>query len=122
MRGRPHPDPVIESIALSSVTVPDVSTKLSLPDAIVKEGKLSDLQLEAAVYAKQQHAGFYPSGERKGFLLGDGAGVGKGRSISGIIYDNWLNGRKKAIWLSVSNDLRHDSLRDLGDIGADMIS
>ena len=51
-------------------------------------------------------------------MLGDGAGVGKGRSIAGIIYDNWNQGRQKAIWLSVSNDLRQDAKRDLSDIGA----
>ena len=59
------------------------------------EGKLSDLQLEAVIYSKQQHAEYYPSGDRKGFLLGDGAGVGKGRTIAGIIADNWAQGRRK---------------------------
>ena len=29
---------------------------------------------------------------------GDGAGVGKGRTIAGIIYQNYLEGRKKALW------------------------
>jgi hypothetical protein len=49
---------------------------------------------------------------------GDGAGVGKGRTIAGLIYENFLQGRKKAIWVSVSNDLKYDSERDLKDIGA----
>ena len=39
------------------------------------------------------------SGERAGFLIGDGAGVGKGRTIAGIILENFLQGRKKAIWV-----------------------
>ena len=43
--------------------------------------------------------------------LGDGAGVGKGRTIAGIIYQNYLEGRKKALWLSVSNDLKYDAVR-----------
>lgn len=30
--------------------------------------------------------------------VGDGAGVGKGRIIAGIIFQNYLEGRKKAIW------------------------
>ena len=55
-------------------------------------------------------------------LLGDGAGVGKGRTIAGLIYENYLKGRKKAIWVSVSNDLKYDADRDLGDIGASKIS
>ena len=35
-----------------------------------------------------------------------------------MIYENYLIGRKKALWLSVSNDLKFDSQRDLADIGA----
>lgn len=61
---------------------------------------------------------FFPEGKRAGFLIGDGAGVGKGRTIAGIIFENYLKGRKKAIWVSVSNDLKYDSERDLHDIGA----
>ena len=106
IKGRPHPDPVFESMALASVSVPDVTMEFDLPKRLIIEGKLSDLQLEAIMYSKQQHEQYYPSGERKGFLLGDGAGVGKGRTIAGIILDNWKQGRTKAIWLSVSNDLR----------------
>lgn len=60
-------------------------------------------------------------GKRAGFLIGDGAGVGKGRTIGGIIFENYLKGRKKAIWVSVSNDLKYDSERDLHDIGASKI-
>ena len=33
------------------------------------------------------------------FAIGDGAGVGKGRTVAGIIYQNYLEGRKKAVWL-----------------------
>lgn len=52
---------------------------------------------------------------------GDGAGVGKGRTIAGVIFENYLKGRKRAIWVSVSNDLKYDSERDLRDIGASKI-
>lgn len=52
---------------------------------------------------------------------GDGAGVGKGRTIAGVIFENYLKGRKRAIWISVSNDLKYDSERDLRDIGASKI-
>lgn len=54
--------------------------------------------------------------------LGDGAGVGKGRTVAGVIFENFQIGRKKAIWISVSNDLQVDALRDLNDIGANEIS
>ena len=53
VKGRPHPDAVIESIALSSVPVPDVTLKPDLPRFVIDQGKLSDLQLEAVVYSKQ---------------------------------------------------------------------
>lgn len=44
--------------------------------------------------------------------------MGKGRTIAGIIFENYLRGRKRAIWISVSNDLKYDAERDLKDIGA----
>ena len=31
-------------------------------------------------------------------FAGDGAGVGKGRTIAGIIYENYLQGRKRSLW------------------------
>lgn len=54
-------------------------------------------------------------------MTGDGAGVGKGRTIAGVIFENYLKGRKRAIWVSVSNDLKYDAERDLRDIGASKI-
>lgn len=53
--------------------------------------------------------------------IGDGAGVGKGRTVAGVIFENFRHGREKAIWLSVSTDLKTDAERDLSDIGADDI-
>ena len=47
--------------------------------------------------------------------------TGKGRQLSGIIFQNYLEGRKKHIWFSVSADLRVDAVRDLEDIGAGYI-
>ena len=119
--GLKHPDSVVETSSLSSVRPPDVYYRLAIPEDVVDEGKLSALQLEAIVYACQQHEVTLPDGSRAGFLIGDGAGVGKGRTVAGIIYENYLLGRKKAIWLSVSNDLKYDAERDLRDIGAKKI-
>lgn len=65
------------------------------------------------MYAAQQHSHMLTDGTRAGFLVGDGAGVGKGRTIAGIIFENFLKGRKKALWVSVSNDLKYDAERDL---------
>nr|CAD7429285.1 unnamed protein product [Timema monikensis] len=116
--GKKHPDPVVETASLSSVEPTDVWFSLSLPDQTIQSGALSALQLEAVTYASQQHEHFLPDSTRAGFLIGDGAGVGKGRTIAGIIFENYLKGRKRSIWVSVSNDLKYDSERDLHDIFA----
>lgn len=109
---------MVETASMASVEPPDIHYNLNLPKAIADEAKLSALQLEAVVYACQQHDKILADGNRAGFLIGDGAGVGKGRTIAGIIYENFLQGRKRAIWVSVSNDLKYDAERDLADIGA----
>ncbi|KAL3320693.1 Protein strawberry notch 1 [Cichlidogyrus casuarinus] len=115
--GQPHPDPVVESSTLSSVSPPEVRYRLCLPDEVINSGVVSALQLEAVVYASQRHQCMLPNGQRAGFLVGDGAGVGKGRTIAAIIYENYVQKRRKAIWISVSNDLRVDAQRDLHDVG-----
>ena len=46
-------------------------------------------------------------------MIGDGAGVGKGRQLAGIILDAWMQGHKRHLWLSISPDLCGDSERDL---------
>eukprot|EP00731_Ephydatia_muelleri_P023466 Em0015g1049a len=119
--GRMHPDPIVESSSLSSVEPPQVWFDVKLPQHVIDEGRLSSLQLEAVVYSSQQHMNILADGSRAGFLVGDGAGVGKGRTIAGIIFQNYLEGRKKALWLSVSNDLKYDAMRDLQDVGAKKI-
>ncbi|RMX57838.1 hypothetical protein pdam_00018567 [Pocillopora damicornis] len=102
--GRRHPDPVVETSSLSSVTPPDIWYRLMFPKEVIDNCYLSALQLEAVVYACQQHETFLADGTRAGFLIGDGAGVGKGRTVAGVIYENYLLGRKRAIW----------DLKDLG--------
>uniref|UniRef100_A0A8C5KZ57 Protein strawberry notch homolog 2 n=1 Tax=Jaculus jaculus TaxID=51337 RepID=A0A8C5KZ57_JACJA len=114
--GRQHPDRVVETSTLSSVPPPDITYTLALPTS--DSGSLSALQLEAITYACQQHEVLLPSGQRAGFLIGDGAGVGKGRTVAGIIVENFMRGRRKALWFSVSNDLKYDAERDLRDIEA----
>jgi hypothetical protein len=47
-----------------------------------------------------------------------GAGVGKGRQIAGLIKQHWNDGGRRALWVSVSADLRHDAARDLSDVKA----
>ena len=96
--GIKHPDPVVETSSMSSIESPDVFYKLSIPEHTIDYGDLSALQLESIVYASQRHQLILPFGERAGFLIGDGAGVGKGRTLAGIIFENYILGRKRALW------------------------
>mmetsp|Transcript_7268 Transcript_7268/g.11437 ORF Transcript_7268/g.11437 Transcript_7268/m.11437 type:complete len:1695 (-) Transcript_7268:113-5197(-) len=58
-----------------------------------------------------------PPSYRAGFLLGDGAGMGKGRTLAGFVVENIARGRTKHVWVSVSSDLYEDAKRDLSDLG-----
>ena len=114
-----HPGPLVQSAAMAAVEPPTPTYTPNLPEEVVKYGKLSIAQLEAVVYAGQSHGQILPDGQRRGFFIGDGTGVGKGREISGIILDNMRQGRKKAVWISKNNDLFKDAKRDFGNIGGD---
>ena len=54
---------------------------------------------------------------RRGWMLGDGTGCGKGRQVSAIVLDQWLRGRKRALWLSQSDKLLEDTRRDWCAVG-----
>lgn len=47
--------------------------------------------------------------------------MGKGRTIAGLVLENWRCGRKRHLWLTIGTDLRIDSRRDLDDVGANDI-
>lgn len=51
--GLRHPDPVVETSSLSSVSPPDVWYRLTIPEEVIDRGCLSALQLEAITYAAQ---------------------------------------------------------------------
>ncbi len=114
-----------------------------LPECCVTAKLLSAAQLETIVYAGQAHertlVGYYllnkdatalvPDAKgrahRTGYFLGDGTGTGKGRQVAGIILDNWLKGRKRAIWIAENETLLEDARRDwsaLGGIGLDIVA
>lgn len=113
---KPHPAVLVESAAMGAVDMPKATYKPQLPDSITKTGALSTEQLVSVTYAGQAHEQKLPNGERRGFFIGDGTGVGKGRTISGIIFDNFEQGRKKAIWISENTKLLPDAIRDWTDI------
>lgn len=114
-----HPAPLVESSAMSAVSSPELHYKPKLDQKIIDSGALSDAQLENISYAGQAHEQMLPDGERKGYFIGDGTGVGKGRQLAGIILDNFNQGRTKAVWASAKKELFEDAVRDWSDLGGD---
>ena len=134
-----HPTPLVESLAMASVAPPQPTAKPVLPPKLISDGNLSDAQLETAIYAADAHERFLPGHwrvsddlmevtpcaadapdavrYRTGFFCGDGTGCGKGRQVGSIILDNWLQGRRKALWISKSETLLQDAIRDWTDLG-----
>jgi hypothetical protein len=110
---KPHPTPLVESTAMASVLPPDPTYQPKLPEKIIKSGQPSEAQIEQIIYAGQAHEQKLPNGERRGYFIGDGTGVGKGTEIAGIICDNFNHGRKKAVWITKSSNLFGDAQRDL---------
>jgi predicted RNA methylase len=132
-----HPTPLVESLAMASVQMPMPSYQPLLPVALIERGILSHAQLEAVIYAGEAHAKlldahwyFDPETKeirrvgadagvayRRGFWIGDGTGVGKGRECSAILCDNWMQGRRKGLWLSKNPTLLEDARRDWQSLG-----
>jgi predicted RNA methylase len=141
-----HPTRLVQSAAMASVAPPKPSYRPHLPPAVLKGGLLSEAQLESVIYAGEAHSGYLggswivddtfdvvsaapepvsaKAGNaecavrfRRGWFLGDGTGAGKGRQVAGIILDNWLKGRRRALWLSKSDKLIEDAKRDWAALG-----
>ena len=136
-----HPTALVESVAMGSIPAPVPDYVPQLPERTVGERLLSTSQLETVVYAghawQQMLPGrFRPAAEgvglelaadgrsyRQGFMLGDGTGAGKGRQVAACVLDNWLQGRRRHIWVTKNEPLLEDARRDwtaLGGLSADI--
>lgn len=121
---KPHPSPLVESASMASVLPPTPTYQPHLPKYVLDKGLLSLEQIEVVVYAGQAHAQMLPAAEgekprRRGYFIGDGTGVGKGREVAGIILDNFAQGRQKAVWVSESRHLIEDAKRDWSGLQQD---
>lgn len=112
-----HPANLVESSAMAAVSAPTITYTPHIDQNIIDKGLISDVQLENISYAGQAHEEVLERGERRGYFIGDGTGVGKGRQAAGIILDNFNQGRKKALWISEKAALMEDAKRDWRDIG-----
>jgi predicted RNA methylase len=137
----PHPTRLVQSTAMASVAPPRPTYRPLLPADI--RSRLSEAQLETVIYAGEAHAGHLAGSWtvdatfdtisaapdaaegavrfRRGFMLGDGTGAGKGRQSAGILLDNWLRGRRKALWISKSDKLIEDAQRDWQALGQERL-
>ena len=139
----PHPTRLVQSAAMASVAPPKPSYCPHLPSRVITQGLLSDAQCESVIYAGEAHtghlAGAWAVDEtfdvvaaasedaqgavrfRRGWFLGDGTGAGKGRQVAGILLDNWLKGRRRAVWVSKSDALIEDAQRDWSALGMERL-
>ena len=59
--------------------------------------------------------------QQRSRLMGYGTGAGKGRQVAGILLDNWIKGRRRAVWISKYDKLINDAQRDWSALGQERL-
>ena len=144
---QPHPTKLVQSVAMASVAPPLPSYRPHLPAHIIANGLLSGCAglevLSFSTRARRIPSSLRDHGPltrpmtwsalcahygadnavqfRRGWFLGDGTGAGKGRQVAGILLDNWLKGRRRAVWISKSDKLIEDAQRDWSALGMERL-
>ncbi|NEX91165.1 bifunctional class I SAM-dependent methyltransferase/DEAD/DEAH box helicase [Caulobacter sp. 17J65-9] len=136
----PHPSPLVESGPMASVPLPAPTYRPTLPERLIRDGLISDAQMETIIYAGEAHSAMLPGWWkvdeenpfsvslvkegaegavqfRRGFFLGDGTGCGKGRQAASTAAESMANGRLRAVWVSKNDTLLEDARRDWCAIG-----
>ena len=140
---KPHPTSLVQSAAMASIRSPIPAWRPMLPSAVIDTGILSVAQLETIVLAGEAHAHHLATPHeieedweqitpvdsdaaehavrfRRGFMIGDGTGTGKGREVAGVILDHWLRRDvRRHAWFSISAKLVEDARRDWSALGGD---
>lgn len=105
--------PLVESRGLRGIEPPEPKYQHHVPQKLIESGAIQEHQMEGVIYAGHVHNQKIGDGSRKGMVFAHGTGAGKTRIIAGTILDNWEQGRKKALWFSVSRDLKRDVASEL---------
>lgn len=103
----PHPSDVCEPINLACTNLPALVYDLKCDVS----KSLSTLQLETIRRIFQSFA------TRGGFLLGDATGVGKGRTISGVLFESKARDTNfRSIWISANGRLKTDAINEISTL------
>ena len=133
MAAVPHPDPSYRPILPTCIVTDELLSDAQL-ESVILAGQAHGCHLSAlyrigegweTVARVADNEDDNDDGEalsapvrfRRGWMLGDGTGCGKGRQVAAIILDHWLRGRRRALWLSASDKLLEDARRDWAAIG-----
>lgn len=100
-----HPSRLIQSATLATVEPPVATYRPRLTRRVIRSGRVSDAQFEFLVAAGQAHSRHLPTDPRSpgetpkrvGIFLADGTGAGKTNEMLGVVMDNRLRGRHKAV-------------------------